>query len=125
MIIKAYQMAMKHKDTKTMEKAASSYTKYNRVDLEDEQTVPYEPYCGATIQRYRQPVCTRYQAIPHINQRIAELLHKYQAKNIDIEYIQYVGNDIEELSMFLDQKQGEVALKRKMNGCYLLKTCTA
>lgn len=42
MILATYKMAEKRKDTKTMERAASSYAKYNRVDLEDEQAVPYE-----------------------------------------------------------------------------------
>ena len=42
MILETYQMTKKLKDTKTMEKAASSYAKYNRIDLEDEQAVPYE-----------------------------------------------------------------------------------
>ena len=37
MILETFQMAKKRKDTKTMEKAASSYAKFNRVDLEDEQ----------------------------------------------------------------------------------------
>ena len=36
MILETYQMAKARKDTKTMEKAASSYAKFNRVDLEDE-----------------------------------------------------------------------------------------
>ena len=42
MILETFQMAKKRKDTRTMEKAASSYAKFNRVDLEDEQAVPYD-----------------------------------------------------------------------------------
>ena len=42
MILETYQMAKKRKDTKTMEKAATSYAKYNRIDMEDEQSVPYD-----------------------------------------------------------------------------------
>ena len=41
MIMETYQMAKKRKDTKTMEKAATSYAKFNRIDIEDEQSVPY------------------------------------------------------------------------------------
>ena len=41
MILETYQMAKKRKDTKTMEKAATSYAKFNRIDIEDEQSVPY------------------------------------------------------------------------------------
>lgn len=41
MILETYQMAKKRKDTKTMGKAATSYAKFNRIDIEDEQSVPY------------------------------------------------------------------------------------
>lgn len=41
MILETYQIAKKRKDTKTMEKAATSYAKFNRIDIEDEQSVPY------------------------------------------------------------------------------------
>ena len=33
MILETYQMAKKRKDTKTMEKAATSYAKFNRIDI--------------------------------------------------------------------------------------------
>ena len=36
MLIATYKMAEKRKDTKTMERAASSYAKHNRIDIEDE-----------------------------------------------------------------------------------------
>lgn len=42
MILETYQMAKAPKDTKTMEKAASSYAKFNRVDLEEEMWQPKE-----------------------------------------------------------------------------------
>ncbi|WP_443704056.1 hypothetical protein [Prevotellamassilia timonensis] len=40
-ILETYQIAKKRKDTKTMEKAATSYARFNRIDIEDEQSVPY------------------------------------------------------------------------------------
>nr|DAV50331.1 MAG TPA: hypothetical protein [Caudoviricetes sp.] len=40
-ILETYQMAKKRKDTKTMGKTATSYAKFNRIDIEDEQSVPY------------------------------------------------------------------------------------
>ena len=36
------KMAEKRKDTKTMERDATAYGKLNRVDLEDEQAMPYD-----------------------------------------------------------------------------------
>ncbi len=41
MILETYQMAKKRKDTKTKGKAVTSYAKFNRIDIEDEQSVPY------------------------------------------------------------------------------------
>jgi len=45
MIMETYQMAKAHKDSKTMERAATSYGKLNKVDAEDVQAVPYENLC--------------------------------------------------------------------------------
>ena len=42
MLIATYKMAEKRKDSKTMERAATAYGKLNRVDLEDEQAMPYD-----------------------------------------------------------------------------------
>ena len=44
MLLETYQTAKKRKDTKTMERAASSYAKYNRVDIEDERAMPYDRF---------------------------------------------------------------------------------
>lgn len=42
MITETYQLAKRRKDTKTMERAATSYGKLFRVDMEDEMNMPYE-----------------------------------------------------------------------------------
>ena len=42
MLLSTYKMAEKRKDPKTMERAATSYGRLNRVDLEDEQAMPYD-----------------------------------------------------------------------------------
>lgn len=42
MIMETYALAKRRKDTKTMERAATSYAKHNRVDLEDEMAMPYD-----------------------------------------------------------------------------------
>ena len=109
MILETYQMAKKRKDTKTMEKAASSYAKYNRVDLEDEQAVPYDLIVVQPFTATDDPSVLGIKPIPHINQRIAELLHKYQAENIDIEDIEFEEADIEEGSLFPDDKKDGTA----------------
>ena len=105
MILETYQMAKKRKDTKTMEKAASSYAKYNRVDLEDEQAVPYDLIVVQPFTATDDPTVLGIKPIPHINQRIAALLDKYKSENIDIEDIEFEEADLEENALFPDQKQ--------------------
>ena len=100
MILETYQMAKKRKDTKTMEKAASSYAKYNRVDLEDEQAVPYDLIVVQPFTATDDPTVLGIKPIPHINERIHALLKKYQAENIDIEDIEYEEADLEETALF-------------------------
>lgn len=100
MILETYQMAKKRKDAKTMEKAASSYAKFNRVDLEDEQAVPYDLIVVQPFTATDDPSVLGIKPMPRLQERIQELLHKYQAENIDIEDIQYEEVDLEENSLF-------------------------
>lgn len=107
MILETYQMAKKRKDTKTMEKAASSYAKFNRVDLEDEQAVPYELIVVQPFTATNDPTVLGIKPIPRLQERIQELLHKYQAENIDIEDIEYEEADLEEQTLFPKQEEKE------------------
>ena len=100
MILETYQMAKKRKDTKTMEKAASSYAKYNRVDLEDEQAVPYDMIVVQPFTATDDPSVLGIKPMPRLQERIQELLHKYQVENIDIEDIEFEEADLEESSLF-------------------------
>ena len=100
MILETFQMAKKRKDTKTMEKAASSYAKFNRVDLEDEQAVPYDLIVVQPFTATDDPSVLGIKPMPRLQERIQELLHKYQAENIDIEDIQYEEADLEESALF-------------------------
>ena len=105
MILETYQMAKKRKDTKTMEKAASSYAKYNRVDLEDEQAVPYDLIVVQPFTATDDPSVLGIKPIPRLQERIAELLHKYQADNLDIEDIEFEEADLEEQTLFPDDEE--------------------
>ena len=100
MILETYQMARKRKDTKTMEKAASSYAKFNRVDLEDEQAVPYDLIVVQPFTATDDPTVLGIKPMPRLQERIQELLHKYQAENIDIEDIEFEEADLEEAALF-------------------------
>ncbi|MBQ2838378.1 MAG: hypothetical protein IJE73_01875 [Muribaculaceae bacterium] len=100
MILETYQMAKKRKDTKTMEKAASSYAKYNRIDLEDEQAVPYEMIVVQPFTATSDPTVLGIKPIPNINDKIKAMLNKYRAETIDIEDITYEEADLEESTLF-------------------------
>ena len=115
MILETYQMAKKRKDTKTMEKAASSYAKYNRVDLEDEQAVPYDLIVVQPFTATDDPTVLGIKPIPHLQERIQELLHKYQAENIDIEDIEYEEADLEEQSLFPKQEEKDDGAAQEEN----------
>ena len=100
MILETYQMAKARKDTKTMEKAASSYAKYNRVDLEDEQAVPYDrivtqPFCATN-----DPRVLGIQPIPNLQERIRKLEEQYRRESMDIDDITWEPADLEEVELF-------------------------
>ena len=106
MILATYKMAEKRKDTKTMERAASSYAKYNRVDLEDEQAVPYElivvqPFCATD-----DPRVLGIEPIPNIKQKIAAMIDKYRAETLDIEDVTFEEADLELDTLFPLQEDG-------------------
>ena len=83
-----------------MEKAASAYAKYNRIDLEDEVAVPYDLIVVQPFTATDDPSVLGIKPLPRLQERIQELLHKYQAENIDIEDIEYEEADLEEQSLF-------------------------
>ena len=107
MILETYQMAKKRKDTKTMEKAAASYAKYNRVDLEDEQTVPFDLLIPQPFTATSDPTVLGIKPIPNIQDKIAAMLDKYRKETIDIEDIEFEEVDLEEAELFPDPKQSD------------------
>lgn len=96
MILETYQMAKSRKDTKTMEKAAASYAKFNRVDLEDEQAVPYEMIVVQPFTATDDPTVLGLKPIPNLQQKIDQMLKHYGAETIDIEDVEYEEADLEE-----------------------------
>ncbi|MDE6272899.1 MAG: hypothetical protein K2M31_07825 [Muribaculaceae bacterium] len=95
MILKAYKMAEKRKDTKTMERAASSYAKNNRVDLEDEQRMPYDDIVVQPFTATDDPSVLGIKPIPNIDQKIASMLEKYRAESADIDDVEFEEVDLE------------------------------
>ena len=95
MIMRTYKKAAAKGDTKTMERAASSYAKYNRVDLEDEQAVPYDMIVVQPFTATDDPSVLGIKPIPNIQQRIAKLIDKYRAESLDIQDVEFEEADLE------------------------------
>ena len=100
MILATYKMAEKRKDTKTMERAASSYAKYNRVDLEDEQAVPYELIVVQPFTATEDPRVLGIEPIPNIKQKISAMIDKYRRETLDIEDVTFEETDLELDTLF-------------------------
>ena len=100
MILATYKMAEKRKDTKTMERAASSYAKHNRIDLEDEQAMPYDMIVPQPFTATDDPRVLGIEPIPNIQEKISAMIQKYRAETIDIEDVQFEEVDLEFPALF-------------------------
>ena len=108
MIINTYKMAEKRKDTKTMERAAASYAKYNRVDLEDEQVVPFEMIVVQPFVATSDPSVLGIKPIPNIQQKISDMIAKYRAETLDIEDVEFEEADLEFGELFPESGERSV-----------------
>ena len=106
MILETYQMAKKRKDTKTMERAATSYAKFNNVNVEDEQSVPYDLIVVQPFTATQDPSVLGIKPIPNIEKKISDLIAKYRAESMDIDDIDYEEADIMDWDSFkeIDEK---------------------
>ena len=100
MILATYKMAEKRKDTKTMERAASSYAKHNRIDIEDEQAMPYDMIVPQPFTATDDPRVLGIEPIPNIQEKISAMIQKYRAETIDIEDVQFEEVDLEFPALF-------------------------
>lgn len=113
MLMATYRMAEKRKDTKTMERAASAYGKLNRVDLEDEQAMPYEMIVPQPFTATDDPRVLGIEPIPNIQSKIDAMIAKYRAETIDIEDVTFEDVDLEFSTLFpnpKDETDGEESL---------------
>ena len=104
MILETYQMAKKRKDTKTMEKAATSYAKYNRIDVEDETAVPYHMIVVQPFFPTTDPRVVGINPVPNIDERIKKLTRELGATNPDTLNIEYEQADLNFEEIFDEPK---------------------
>ena len=103
MILETYAMAKARKDTKSMERAATSYAKYNRVDLEDEMSMPYDeiviqPFCATLDVRV-----LGLKPRPDVYNHIAKLTKELSRDFVDIVDVEAEEADLEEDKLFPDK----------------------
>lgn len=105
MILETYQMAKKRKDTKTMERAATSYAKYNRVDVEDETALPYHLIVIQPFTATSDPSVLGIKPIPNRQKFVEDLLAKYRAESADIDDVEYEYADLEEDELYAEYEE--------------------
>lgn len=106
MFLETYAMAKARKDTKTMERVAASYAKYNRVDMEDEMTMPYDeiviqPFCATLDVRV-----LGLEPIPDAYNYIAKLTKELSRDFRDIVDVEFEEPDLEEKQLFAPLSDG-------------------
>lgn len=94
MILETYQMAKKRKDTKTMERAATSYAKYNRIDIEDEQSVPYDMIVVQPFIPTMDPSVLGIKPLPNLDDRIRKLSQELSRDHPDMAFIEAEEADL-------------------------------
>ena len=100
MLLETYEQAKRRHDTKTMERAAASYAKFNRVDLEDEQVIPYEDIVVQPFTATSDPTVLGIKPIENLDEVVKSLIAKYRQETLDIEDVEFEEADLEEKSLF-------------------------
>lgn len=77
-----------------MERAATSYAKFNNVNVEDEQSVPYDMIVVQPFTATDDPTVLGIKPIPNIEKVISDMIEKYRAESLDIDDIEYEDADI-------------------------------
>lgn len=95
MILRTYKMAEARKDFKAMERAATSYAKFNKIDLEDETELPYDKIVVQPFTATDDPTVLGIKPIPNIKEKIRLLKEKYIKETIDIQDVEFEEADLQ------------------------------
>ena len=96
MIQETYEMAKKRKDVKTMERCASSYAKYNRIDDNDVPLISYDEIHVQPFTATSDPTVLGIEPIPNLRSFVNDLIAKYSKDCVDIEDVKAEDVDLEE-----------------------------
>lgn len=106
MIQETYEMAKRRKDVKTMEKCASSYAKYNRIDESDVPLISWEDIHVQPFTATSDPTVLGIKPIPNLRSYVNDLIKKYSKDCIDIEEIEAEEVDLEADEYYKPFKEG-------------------
>ncbi len=90
-----------------MERAATAYGKLNRIDLEDEQAMPYDMIVPQPFTATDDPRVLGIEPIPNINEKISAMIEKYRKETIDIEDVEFEEYDLEFDTLFPERANSE------------------
>jgi hypothetical protein len=109
MILESYQIAKRRKDTKAMVQAATNYAKFNRVDLEDEMTMPYDEIVVQPFTATEDVSVLGLKPIPNVYERIEKLRKEFLRDIQDVEDVEAEEADLQEDILFapLDKDNGK------------------
>lgn len=98
MIEKAYDMAERQQDPRSMVAAADKYAKYNQLDKEDALKIPWDEIRPQPFEPTSDPSVIGIKQVPNIREKIASMKEKY-FKDI-AEDVTFEEIDLDEDSMF-------------------------
>ena len=90
-----------------MEKAATSYAKFNRIDIEDEQSVPYHMIVVQPFFPTTDPRVVGITPVPNIDERIRKLTRELSETHPDTQNIEYEDADLVLDDIFKDETKEE------------------
>lgn len=114
MILDTYNRAKAKNDYRTMERVASSYAKFNRIDLEDEHRLPYDLVAVQPFTATDDPTVLGIKPIPNLQEKIDAMIAKYKKETIDIEDVDFEEADLELGEFFPEVESGERSAERKI-----------
>lgn len=105
MLLDTFQMAKVRKDTKTMERAATSYYKLHGADQDDETKIPYEDIVPPAFVPSYDPTPLGIEPIPNLREKIAELKKKYDTTDMNDVGPEIIDCEFEELFNKQDESE--------------------
>lgn len=99
-IQKAYDLAEIQKNPDAMQKAMATYAKYNQLDIEDTERMPWEDIIPQMFEPTEDPTVLGIKPIPNFREKQAALKKKYEDQ---IEDVTYEEIDLKSLEKYANQ----------------------